>query len=39
MKFLTCCGQNINENKLVKEYSSKTADKMNTQDVLELING
>jgi len=31
--------QNINENKLVKEYSSKTADKMNTQNILELIDG
>jgi len=30
---------NLNENKLTKEYSSQTADKMNNTDMLELIEG
>jgi len=30
---------NLGENKLNEEYSSRTVDKMNEQDILELING
>mgnify|MGYP003644361964 FL=1 len=30
---------NLGENKLNEEYSSRTVDKMNKQDILELING